>query len=276
MKTVTWEIDDRSVVHLTLNRPTVHNAFNDELIRDLTLSLEKAASEDGIRALVLSGKGKSFSAGADLNWMQNAADYSPEENRADADRLAAMLCKLNSFPVPTVVAVNGAAFGGGIGLVASCDIALASDRAIFSLSEVRLGLIPATISPFVVSAIGERSARRYFLTGERFDATTAARIGLIHNVVPNSDLAEATNAVIQQILSGGPQSQIAAKALLSRLRDMNNEEEWIHHYRDEIKAVLDSIKEKARFVVQPDVAVVQPAVAQVRATHGGKNQRGTL
>ena len=225
MNTVTWEIDDSGVVHLTLNRPKVHNAFNDELITELTALLKTAAGEKRIRALVLSGKGKSFSAGADLNWMQNAADYSPEENQADADRLAAMLHTLDNFPVPTVVAVNGATFGGGVGLVASCDIALASDRALFSLSEVRLGLIPATIGPFVVNAIGQRSARRYFLTGERFDATTAARIGLIHDVVPHSDLAEATNAVVKEILSGGPQSQIAAKALLSRLRDKNDEED---------------------------------------------------
>ncbi len=179
MNTVTWEIDDSGVVHLTLNRPKVHNAFNDELITELTAS----------------------------------------------DRLAAMLHTLDNFPVPTVVAVNGATFGGGVGLVASCDIALASDRALFSLSEVRLGLIPATIGPFVVNAIGQRSARRYFLTGERFDATTAARIGLIHDVVPHSDLAEATNAVVKEILSGGPQSQVAAKALLSRLRDKNDEED---------------------------------------------------
>lgn len=239
MKTVTREIDDRGVVHLTLNRPAVHNAFNDELIMELTGSLEKSAGEAGIRALVLSGKGKSFSAGADLNWMHRAADYSPEENQADADRLAAMLHTLDSFPVPTVVVVNGAAFGGGVGLVASCDIALASDRALFSLSEVRLGLIPATISPFVVNAIGQRSARRYFLTGERFDATTAARIGLIHDVVPDSDLAEATNAVIKQVLDGGPQSQIAAKALLSRLRDKNDEEDsviWTARLIAEIRA----------------------------------------
>ena len=225
MNTITWEIDDSGVVHLTLNRPKVHNAFNDELITELTALLKTAAGEKRIRALVLSGKGKSFSAGADLNWMQKAADYSPEENQADADRLAAMLHTLDNFPVPTVVAVNGATFGGGVGLVASCDIALASDRALFSLSEVRLGLIPATIGPFVVNAIGQRSARRYFLTGERFDATTAARIGLIHDVVPHSDLAEATNAVVKEILSGGPQSQIAAKALLSRLRDKNDEED---------------------------------------------------
>ncbi len=239
MKTVTWGFDDRGVVHLTLNRPTVHNAFNDELIIELTASLKKAAGEDGIRALVLSGKGKSFSAGADLNWMQNAADYNPEENRADADRLAAMLHTLDSFPVPTVVAVNGATFGGGVGLVASCDVALASDRALFSLSEVRLGLIPATIGPFVVNAIGQRSARRYFLTGERFDATTAARIGLIHEVVPHSDLAEATNSVIQEILRGGPQSQVAAKALLSRLRSKNDEEDptiWTAKLIAEIRA----------------------------------------
>ena len=160
MKTVTWEIDDSGVVHLTLNRPKVHNAFNDELITELTALLKTAASQERIRALVLSGKGKSFSAGADLNWMQNAADYSSEENQADADRLAAMLHTLDNFPVPTVVAVNGATFGGGVGLVASCDIALASDRALFSLSEVRLGLIPATIGPFVDNAIGQRSARR--------------------------------------------------------------------------------------------------------------------
>ena len=225
MKTVTWEIGHSGVVHMTLNRPKVHNAFNDELIMELTASLKTAAGDERTRALVLSGNGKSFSAGADLNWMQNAADYSPEENQADADKLAAMLHTLDNFPVPTVAAVNGATFGGGVGLVASCDIALASDRALFSLSEVRLGLIPATIGPFVVNAIGQRSARRYFLTGERFDATTAARIGLIHEVVPHSDLPEATNAVVKEILSGGPQSQIAAKALLSRLRDKNDEED---------------------------------------------------
>ena len=225
MKTLTSKIDDSGVVHLTLNRPAVHNAFDDELIMELTSTLEQAAGEAEIRVLVLRGKGKSFSAGADLNWMHRAADYSPEENRADADRLAAMLHTLDRFPAPTVAAVNGAAFGGGVGLVASCDIALASDQAIFSLSEVRLGLIPAVISPFVVNAIGQRAARRYFLTGERFDAATAARIGLIHDVVPDSNLAESTNAVVRQLLAGGPGSQIAAKALLSRLRDKTDAED---------------------------------------------------
>lgn len=212
---VLTEIDARGVASIVLNRPEVHNAFDDVLIGRLAEALDWLSKEDGLRVLKVAGNGKSFSAGADLNWMRRMADFSTEENLEDARRVAAMFRALADFPRPTIAVVHGNAFGGGVGVIACCDIAVASEGARFSLSEVKLGLIPATISPFVVEAIGARQARRLFLSAERFDAETALRLGLLHAVSPGERLGESVEAFVDQLLENGPHAMAAAKALVS-------------------------------------------------------------
>jgi methylglutaconyl-CoA hydratase len=203
------------VATLTMNRPEVHNAFNDAFIAAFQDKLEALRDDSSVRAVVLRGSGRSFSAGADLEWMRRMASYSVEENKADAQALARLLYTLNTLPKPTIAVVHGAAFGGGVGLVAACDIAIASDAAIFSLSEARLGLIPATIAPYVVSAMGERVCRRLFLTAERFSAQAAARYGLVHEVVSAGQIEDAVRQVLHDIAQGGPGAQSEAKALIA-------------------------------------------------------------
>lgn len=201
------------VATVTLNRPDRHNAFDDALIAALTQVLRELDADDSVTVVVLAGAGKSFSAGADLNWMRRMADYGREENLADAEALAALMETLNGLDKPTIARVQGAAFGGGVGLVACCDIAIAADTASFCLSEVRLGLIPAVISPYVVTAIGERAARRYFVTAERFDAREAHRLGLVHEVVPAAGLDARVDALLAQLRQNGPRAMAAAKDL---------------------------------------------------------------
>ena len=208
------EVDARGVALLTLDRPEVHNAFNDELIAALTEALEALGRDPAVRAVVLAAVGKSFSAGADLGWMQRMAGYGSEENLADARALAKLMATLNELPKPTLALVQGPAFGGGVGLVACCDIALAAEGASFSLSEVKLGLIPAVISPYVVAKIGEAAARRYMLTGERFSAERALGLGLLHEVVPAGELEAAGARLLEALAAGGPEAQAAAKALI--------------------------------------------------------------
>jgi methylglutaconyl-CoA hydratase len=203
------------VATIRMNRPDVHNAFDDALIAALTADLHRLDELPQARVVVLAANGKSFSAGADLNWMRRMAKYSREENLRDAMALAGLMRTLDGMKKPTIARVQGAAFGGGVGLVACCDIAIASTDAAFSLSEVRLGLIPSVISPYVIAAIGERQARRYFLTAERFDAMEARRIGLVHEVVDSGALDEAVAKMAGQLLKGGPQAQAAAKALIA-------------------------------------------------------------
>ncbi|WP_417456886.1 enoyl-CoA hydratase/isomerase family protein [Kordiimonas sp.] len=214
--TLLTSIDDRGVATVTLNRADVHNAFNDDLIWELNNAFSKLDKDDNVRAVVLTGSGKSFSAGADLNWMKAAASYTEKQNMEDAMRLSDMLATLNSCSKPTIAIVNGATFGGGVGLVSCCDIAIAVEGAKFSLSEVRLGLTPATISPYVVAAIGERAARRYFLSAERFDSTEARRIGLIHEVAPSlQDAFSLAHVMLKNILAGAPGAQRDAKKLIA-------------------------------------------------------------
>jgi methylglutaconyl-CoA hydratase len=203
------------VATIHMNRPDVHNAFDDALIAALTAELRRLDQLPGVRVIVLAAKGKSFSAGADLNWMQRMAKYSREENLRDAMALAGLMRTLDGVKKPTVARVQGAAFGGGVGLVACCDIAIAGKEATFCLSEVRLGLIPSVISPYVIAAIGEREARRYFLTAERFDAMEARRIGLVHDVVEGGALDEAVAKIVADLLKGGPQALAAAKKLIA-------------------------------------------------------------
>jgi methylglutaconyl-CoA hydratase len=205
------------VVRVTLNRPDLHNAFDDRLIAELTQALSRLGEDEGVRALVLTGAGKSFSAGADLNWMRRMAGYSDEENLADASALARLMQTLNELPKPTVARVNGAALGGGTGLVACCDIAIASDKASFGTTEARLGIIPAVIGPYVIAAIGPRQARRLMLTGERIPAMEAARIGLVHEVVPAEGLDAAVEVVLESLLKCGPNAIAAAKGLVRDL-----------------------------------------------------------
>ena len=203
------------VATIRMNRPDVHNAFDDALIAALTAELRRLDQLPEARIIVLAANGKSFSAGADLNWMRRMAKYSEEENLRDAMALAGLMRTLDGVKKPTVARVQGAAFGGGVGLVACCDIAIASTEAAFSLSEVRLGLIPSVISPYVIAAIGEREARRYFLTAERFDAVEARRIGLVHDVVDSGALDEAVAKIAGHLLRGGPQALAAAKRLIA-------------------------------------------------------------
>jgi methylglutaconyl-CoA hydratase len=211
---------DGRVARVTLSRPAVHNAFDEHLIASLTATLTRLGDEPEVRAVVLTGAGKSFSAGADLDWMRRMAGYDDETNRADARRLELLLHTLDTLPKPTVALVNGAAMGGGVGLVAACDIAVAASHAVFALSEVRLGLIPAVIAPFVTRAIGERACRRYFLTAERFDAARARELGLVHEVA-GADALEATlGSVIAELLAGGAEAQAEAKRLLPICRQL--------------------------------------------------------
>lgn len=215
---VLLSIDPRGVATVTLNRPELHNAFDDRVIAELTSALAKLAADAAVRVVVLAANGKSFSAGADLGWMKRMAAYSEAENLADARALAGLMRTLAGLPKPTLALVQGPAYGGGVGLVACCDIAVAADTAGFSLSEARLGLIPSVISPYVVRAIGARACHRYFLTAERFDAAEALRLGLVHQVVAPADLADAGEKMQRILLDCGPAAQAECKALIARVQ----------------------------------------------------------
>lgn len=209
-----------AVAILTLARPQVHNAFDDALIARLTEALLEADTDPGVRAVVLTGAGSTFSAGADLGWMRRMAAAGAEENRADALRLAALMRTLNFLSKPTIARVNGAAYGGGIGLIACCDVAIGIEGTKFALSEVKLGLVPAVISPYIVAAIGARHARRLFISGEVFDDAEAMRISLLHHCVPASELDAAVERALHALGKGGPLAQHEAKRLALRLAGM--------------------------------------------------------
>ncbi|MHB8310191.1 enoyl-CoA hydratase-related protein [Metallibacterium sp.] len=209
-----------AVARLTLARPQVHNAFDDDLIAQLTEALLETDADPSVRAVVLTGSGSTYSAGADLDWMRRMATAGAEENRADALRLATLMRTLNFLSKPTLARVNGAAYGGGVGLIACCDIAIGIEGAKFALSEVKLGLVPAVISPYVVAAIGARHARRLFVSGEVFDAAAALRIGLLHQCVPAADLDVAVDRALHALGKGGPLAQHEAKRLALRLSGM--------------------------------------------------------
>lgn len=211
------EIDEHGRATITLNRPEMHNAFDDTLISALIEEFRRLERERSVRVILLAAKGKSFSSGADLNWMRRMADYSFEENRNDAMALAELMKTLANLSKPTIALVQGAAIGGGVGLVACCDIALATENASFCLSEVKLGLIPAVISPYVATAIGARATRRYFLTAERFDAKEACRLGLVHEVLRIEDLAEHAEGLSRRLLRNGPQAMASVKALVAEV-----------------------------------------------------------
>jgi methylglutaconyl-CoA hydratase len=203
-----------AVATVTLNRPRVHNAFNETAIKELEHSFRMFGDREEVRVIVLTGSGTTFCAGADLGWMKRMAEIPYEENFADAYRLATMLRTLYHCPKPVIARVQGDAYGGGLGLIAVADIAIASSKASFGFSEVKLGLMPAVISPFVIQAIGSRPARRYFVTGERFTAQEACRIGLVHEVVTPDVLDARLNSIVTQITQNGPQAVIESKRLI--------------------------------------------------------------
>lgn len=205
------------VTTIRMNRPEKHNAFDEALIAELTAAFRAAAKDAATRTVVLSAAGQSFSAGADLDWMKRMSTQERAANERDAMALADLMAAIDRCPKPVLGVVQGAAFGGGVGLVACCDIAIAAGDASFCLSEVRLGLIPAVISPYVAAAIGTRACRRYFLTAERFDAVTALNLGLVHEVVPPAELDAARDRMISHVLKGGPNAQRAAKDLIAQV-----------------------------------------------------------
>lgn len=209
--------EHNGVREIRLDRASVHNAFDDRLIAEMTRALELAAADASVRALVLSGSGSTFSAGADLNWMRAMAGASEAGNREDSLRLARLMRTLNFLPKPTLARVNGSAYGGGIGLIACCDIAIGVEGAKFSLSEAKLGLVPAVISPYVIAAIGLRHARRLFVSAEVFDAVEAQRIGLLHQVVAADQLDATVERNLHFLRKCGPLAQAEAKQLAMRV-----------------------------------------------------------
>jgi len=207
--------DARGVATVTLNRPERRNAFDDALIRELDRRFAALARDRSVRVVVLTGAGSAFSAGADVNWMRRVAGYSKRENRADAMGLARMLRHLDTLPKPTVARVNGAAYAGAIGLICACDVAIAAADATFAISEVRLGLLPATIAPYVTATIGARQARLFNLTGEAFSADEALRISLVHKLAPLAQLDAATDEIVSALLQGAPGAQAKAKRMIA-------------------------------------------------------------
>lgn len=213
-----------AVARVILSRPEVRNAFDDGLIAELTEAFQKVSQDPGARAVILSGEGPSFCAGADIAWMRRAGGYSREENEADAGRMARMLRAIDACARPVVVAAHGHAIGGGVGLVAAGDIAIAAEGTVFSLAEVKLGILPSVISPYVLRAIGPRNARDVFLTGDRFDAREALRIGLVHAVVAAGELEAACRKKVASLLTSGPEAVGAAKRLIERVTGLAPEE----------------------------------------------------
>ncbi len=208
-------IDAQGTGWLTLNRPDVHNAFDDGLIARMAESIAAFREDPDVRAVVVRGAGRSFSAGADLNWMRRMGGYTFEQNVEDAMGLAEMIRALDELPKPTIAVVQGPAYGGGVGLVAACDMAIAAvETAKFALTEVKLGLIPAVISPHVLAAIGPRQARRYFMTGETFDAAEALRIGLVHRVAPAAELETTARGVLEMLAGNGRRAMAEVKDLI--------------------------------------------------------------
>ncbi len=217
MRTLTVARRAHGVAQVTMSRPEVFNAFDEAMIADLDFAFSTLAEAPDVRVIVLAGAGKHFSAGADLQWMQRASEATLEWNQQDARRFAAMLARIEACPKPTVARVQGAALGGGVGLVCACDIGIAADSANFAVSEARFGILPAVIGPYVVNAVGKRQARRLALTTERIDAAQALAMGLVQHVTPVADLDRAVDDAARQLLAGGPGAQREIKQLFAQL-----------------------------------------------------------
>src|SRR5215510_13064282 len=208
---------DGPVLRLTLNRPEIRNAFDEVLVQALAAAALQASEDPAIRAIVLAGSGKAFCAGADIGWMAKAIAYSRQENLSDAEDLARLLERLDTLPVPVIGRIQGSALGGGVGLAAICDIAIAAEDAVFALTEVKLGILPAVVAPYVLRKIGMSAARELFLTGARFDAARAREIGLIHEVVPADALDAAVAKRVADVLTASPAGIARAKALIREI-----------------------------------------------------------
>ncbi|PCI72848.1 MAG: gamma-carboxygeranoyl-CoA hydratase [Gammaproteobacteria bacterium] len=232
------------VGRITLDRSELHNSFDDKVIQSLTEAIKDIDQDDSLRLLVLDANGKSFSAGADLNWMKRMADYSWEENYQDSLKLAGLMQTLYECTKTTIAIVQGAAYGGGVGLVACCDIVLASDKALFCLSEVKLGLIPSVISPYVVKAIGERNSKRYFATAEKFNVKEALNIQLVHKVFPLAELKDSSDDYINRILANGPNAMYQAKRLVNYVNNKNIDENLILETAQRIADIRASVEGK--------------------------------
>jgi len=217
MATLQWGVSPRGVARVEMARPTVFNAFDEAMIDELDQVFDQLGADAGVRAIVLSGQGKAFSAGADLHWMKRASEASHGWNLADARRFAAMLHRIESCPKPTIARVHGVALGGGVGLVCACDIAVAADDAQFAVSEAKFGILPAVIGPYLVNAVGKRHAKRLALTACRFGADEAREIGLLHAVCARSGLDAAVDALVEDLLCNGPQALAEVKRLFSQL-----------------------------------------------------------
>lgn len=209
--------DERGVRTITLNRPERHNALNGELIAEMNAALDVCHNDAAVRVVVITGAGTSFSSGADLEWMRASINYDEAANRHDARQLSTMLRKIYDLPKPTIARINGPAYGGGLGVIACCDIAIASTTAQFAFTEVRLGLVPAVISPYILMSIGPRQARKLFMTAEQFDSSDALDMQLVHQVVERDALDEAIEKNIRQLLKAGPEALKACKHLIPRL-----------------------------------------------------------
>ena len=223
MHTLISNMDNRGILTLNMHRPEVHNAFDANMINELTAALAGAEENGQVRIVVITGSGSCFSAGADMNWMRSLVGASLEDNESDARRLAKLMRSLNYLSKPSIARINGAAFGGGVGLIAACDITIAVDNARFGLTEARLGLAPAVISPYVMRCIGENNARRYFLSGERFNARQAQRLGLIQQLVTPGQLDETVEEITGQLLKGGPTAVMQCKQLAFEIAGHNAE-----------------------------------------------------
>ncbi len=234
---LTQELDARGVLHLTLNRPEKSNAFDDELIRELTIELKEAAETPEVKVVQLQGNGKHFCAGADVGWMQRMVHFDYGENVTDARQLADLMHTLYCMPQPTIAVVQGAAYGGAVGLVSCCDMVIAADSARFCLSEVKIGLLPATIGPYVIRAIGERQARRYFLSAEVIDAQQALQIGLAHKLVPLVQLEAAASNWADTVLANRHEAVLAAKDLVLSVSDHPIDDELIDETSDRIARI---------------------------------------
>ena len=265
MYTTLEVLRDGPIATVWLNRPEVHNAFNVPLIADLKAACRQLEAEDAVRVVVLAGRGKSFCAGADLSWMKAAGEASIEENTTDARRLASMLQTLAELRKPTIARVHGSALGGGLGLAAACDLCVATTNAVFAASEVRLGIIAATISPYVLRAIGQRQACRYLLTAERISAAQAHAIGLAHEVVA-PDLLDAKIAeLIYALLQGGPKALAASKALIRAVANHPVDEKLVHETARqiaELRATPEGHEGLAAFLAKRPPAWIAGAASQ--------------
>jgi methylglutaconyl-CoA hydratase len=235
--TVELKLDRDGVATLWLNRPDKHNAFDDGIIAELTAACERVAADPTLRVMVLASTGRNFSAGADLGWMQRMAEYSYQDNLRDARALANLMQTLDTLPQATIARVQGAAFGGAVGLVSCCDMAVATPAARFCLSEVKLGLIPATISPYVIAAIGPRAARRYFTTAETFSAESACQLGLVSELADEDALDQTVAQWVETILANGPQAVTAAKQLVSEVAGKPVDATLINHTCERIASI---------------------------------------